>query len=125
MQSGGENIVMVDQLLSGDSSHGASWLLGRGAKSTTKRGPPLKPPADFMNEMKTSLREEVRHEMEEEMNKKMETNMTFMMKHLARLNPTLNIDVDSITSLFANSSPPNNLSSEETNEDDHDGKDDK
>ncbi|XP_065864486.1 uncharacterized protein [Euphorbia lathyris] len=51
------------------------------------------------------------------------SKMALMMKQLARQNPSLNIDVDSITALLADSTPPsNNVSNEPSNEDD-DGED--
>ncbi|XP_065864485.1 uncharacterized protein [Euphorbia lathyris] len=56
-------------------------------------------------------------------NKNLDTKMALMMKQLARQNPSLNIDVDSITALLADSTPPsNNVSNEPSNEDD-DGED--
>ncbi|XP_065876814.1 uncharacterized protein [Euphorbia lathyris] len=113
----GTNAFLVDQVLFGDSSR--SWVLGRDAKYVLKKDQELKAPPELVNELKISLREEVRQEVEENLKKKMEaemhkkmegevnkmldTKMTLMMKQLARYNPSLNIDVDSIASLLADS----------------------
>ncbi|WCJ37839.1 hypothetical protein M5689_018938 [Euphorbia peplus] len=94
IRSSGANEETVEQLISGDTQHGESWLVGRRAvpkKSKKKSKESTEKNSDsYVEELTAKIKKQLEEEMDEKMKKKMEEMAENMNKKLKEMAENMN-----------------------------------